>query len=74
MLAAPRNAPELLQRALSTLSFLASAPVNTVGIVTLRGPAVIVPLLGSRHEGVVMGAAALLRPLLALPRGRVRYV
>lgn len=72
VLVAPQNGPALLQRALRTLAFLASSPLNAAGVVALRGASVIVPLLGSRHEGVVTGAAALLRPLLALPAGRVR--
>ncbi|BDA49930.1 hypothetical protein COCOBI_15-0580 [Coccomyxa sp. Obi] len=74
VLATPKTAAEMQERALSTLAFLVTSPANTKIIVAANGVAVLVPLLGARSDGVVTVASGILRRLLPLPSGQAAFV
>lgn len=71
VLATPKTALKMQERALSTLAFLATSAANAKIVVNSNGVAALVPLLCARSDGVVTAAAGVLRCLLPLPSGQV---
>ena len=70
VLATPKTAAEMQERALSTIAFLATSAANAKILVASNGVPVLVPLLGARSDGVVIAAGGILRRLLPLPKGQ----